>query len=280
MNANFSCAPLLPCWAIFQFVCIGVFALAAIAPARAQQPDFKALAAQAAHAVEYAKASSVVVLDFVGPDTYVSKLGRNLADQFSASLAAAGGQFEVVNRAKLQHVIEHNRFAPEIVADPEIAAWLAGEAGAKAGIAGQLSPEPGSVRLTINCFRVQDGTITGSYRVSYPSTAEWASWSGQNIDADQAVPPAAGSKGTPSCMVCPAPDVSHLTPGEYLHGTVTILVLVGRDGRARDFRVVQALSHGLTLAAVQAVQKWTFNPGKGPDGKPIDVRVPIEIAFR
>ena len=216
MNANFSCAPLLPRATIFRFVCIGGLALATISPARTQKPDFAYVATQMAHAVEDAKASNVVVFDFVGPDTkfsglgpeltgqvspsrtifkpevpgpaaFISELGRSLADEFSARIAAAGGKFQVVDRAKLKQAIESNRFAPEIVAEAEMAVWLADSVGAMSAIAARLALSGNSLQITFDCFRVKDGTITGSFRVSYPFTDEWKTLSEKNIDPDASV---------------------------------------------------------------------------------------------
>jgi TonB family protein len=262
-----------------------VFALIAIPPSRAQQPDFKALAVQAARAVEDAKAESVVVFDFVGPDTYVSELGREMADQFSTSLANTGGKFRVIDRAKMRQAVESNRFAPEIVAEPEMATWLAKSVSANSAIFGKLSLDGSALKLTVDCFRVKDDDVSGSFRVTYPLTDVWKALIARNVDPDSGVASMDKDKPLPQtqqpgCRDCPRPDFPKAARYEKYQGAVVMLVVIGKDGRARDFRVAKSLRYGLTLAAVQAVQKWAFSPAKGQDGEPIDLRFPIEVVFR
>ena len=47
---------------------------------------------------------------------------------------------------------------------------------------------------------------------------------------------------------------------------------VDEQGRARDIKVVEGLDHGLTQAAITALQGCHFSPGE-KDGKPVPVRV-------
>lgn len=268
-----------------RFFALFVLAFIAIPRARAQQPDFSAVAVQAAHAVEESKSDSVVVLDFVGPGTFVSELGRDLADQFSAGLASAGGKFAVVDRAIMRQAIESNRFAPEIISDPEIATWLAKNVGAASGISGRLSVEGISLQLTIDCFGVKDGTISGSFHATFSLTDEWSSQLAKNIDPDAGVTNLSKLMKPPDwlgprCMVCPKPPFTQAALDKKYQGTVVMFVVIGKDGQARDFRITKSLPNGLTLTSVQAVQNWTFDPAKGPDGMRVDMRVPIEVMFR
>jgi Gram-negative bacterial TonB protein C-terminal len=258
---------------------IAILAFAAISPARAQQPDLKALAVQAAHAVEESKTESVVVLDFVGPDTYVSELGRSMADQFSASLAAAGGKFRVVSRTRLGQSIQSNRFAPEIVADPEMADWLAMSVGAEAAVSGKLEGGAGIIRLALDCLGGKGGKIMASFRASFPLSDNWESLSTKKIDPDAGVADADRANG-PSCKKCSMPEFTSAAIEQKFNGKAMTLAVIGKDGLARDISVTKRLPYGLTVKAVQAVQRWTFNPEIGPDGHPIEVRTPIEVVFR
>jgi TonB family protein len=43
--------------------------------------------------------------------------------------------------------------------------------------------------------------------------------------------------------------------------------------------VVKGLGFGLDAKAIEAVQKWQFNPSM-KDGKPIDVQIRVEVVFR
>jgi TonB family protein len=64
-----------------------------------------------------------------------------------------------------------------------------------------------------------------------------------------------------------------------LEGTVTLSVVVGTDGLAHDINVVKSLGSGLDEKAVEAIQKWQFEPGT-KSGQPVPVRAQIEVNFR
>jgi protein TonB len=57
-----------------------------------------------------------------------------------------------------------------------------------------------------------------------------------------------------------------------IEGTVVLDLVVAEDGRVREVRVVNGLSHGLTEAAVAAARACRFSPGE-KDGTPVPVRV-------
>jgi TonB family protein len=63
-----------------------------------------------------------------------------------------------------------------------------------------------------------------------------------------------------------------------IQGKVILSVVIGTDGRAQDILVVQPLGSGLDVAAITAVQQWSFAPGT-KDGETVAVRATIEINF-
>jgi TonB family protein len=66
-----------------------------------------------------------------------------------------------------------------------------------------------------------------------------------------------------------------------IQGTVTMDVVVVVDGTVDDeVKVTRSLDrkYGLDEQAVKAVKQWTFKPGT-KDGKPVAVRVSIEMSF-
>jgi protein TonB len=65
-----------------------------------------------------------------------------------------------------------------------------------------------------------------------------------------------------------------------IQGTVVLDAEVLADGTVGDVKVKQSLDtkYGLDEQAVKAVKQWTFEPGT-KDGKPVPVRVDIEITF-
>lgn len=65
-----------------------------------------------------------------------------------------------------------------------------------------------------------------------------------------------------------------------VQGTVGLDVVVLKDGTVGDVRVARSLDavHGLDEQAVKAMKQWLFDPGK-KDGKPVPVRVDVELTF-
>ena len=65
-----------------------------------------------------------------------------------------------------------------------------------------------------------------------------------------------------------------------IQGTVTLDVVVVEDGTVGEVRVTRSLDeeYGLDEQAVKAVKQWSFKPGTR-DGKPVPVRVSIEMTF-
>jgi protein TonB len=57
-----------------------------------------------------------------------------------------------------------------------------------------------------------------------------------------------------------------------IEGTVVLDLTVSEDGRTRDIRVAQGLSHGLSETAVAALRDCSFSPGE-KDGKRVPVRI-------
>jgi protein TonB len=65
-----------------------------------------------------------------------------------------------------------------------------------------------------------------------------------------------------------------------IQGSVVLDAEVLADGTVGDVKVKQSLDtkYGLDDQAVKAVKQWTFEPGTR-DGKPVPVRVDIEMTF-
>ena len=84
-----------------------------------------------------------------------------------------------------------------------------------------------------------------------------------------------------------APSIASKMDPEYtpeakdakVEGTVLVQVVVGTDGLGHDINVIKGIGGGLDEKAVEAVQKWHFNPGM-KEGQPVPVRASIEINFR
>ncbi len=65
-----------------------------------------------------------------------------------------------------------------------------------------------------------------------------------------------------------------------IEGKVGLSAVVLEDGKVGAVKVTQSLDsvYGLDEAAVKAMKQWEFKPGT-KDGKPVAVRVSIDMAF-
>jgi TonB family protein len=76
-----------------------------------------------------------------------------------------------------------------------------------------------------------------------------------------------------------APAYTDEAKAAKISGSVLLSIVVGTDGLAHDINVVRGIDSGLDLNAVDAVQKWHFQPGT-KDGVPVAVQAQIEVNFK
>jgi TonB family protein len=62
-------------------------------------------------------------------------------------------------------------------------------------------------------------------------------------------------------------------------GTVVLDVTVTSDGKIIDPKATKDPGLGLAEKALTQVKKWKMKPALGPDGKPVDCRVQVEVTF-
>ncbi len=82
----------------------------------------------------------------------------------------------------------------------------------------------------------------------------------------------------PSRFVSPLPTYPQSAWATGVQGTVTLEVVVGRDGRVSRVEVLEGLPHGISEAAVEAVQRWRFRPATR-DGEPVAVFHRLTLRF-
>lgn len=88
-----------------------------------------------------------------------------------------------------------------------------------------------------------------------------------------------GKVSAPRVIHAPDPHYTKEARQNKIEGKVVLWVVVGPDGRARDFKVLRSLGYGLDEEAVKAVEQWKFKPSK-LKGQPVAVKVNIEVNFR
>ncbi len=85
--------------------------------------------------------------------------------------------------------------------------------------------------------------------------------------------------GSPMCIYCPQPEYSDEARKAKYQGTVLLDVTVTADGRVINPIVIKGPGLGLEEKALARVKEWRMRPGIGPNGKPVNVRVQIEVTF-
>lgn len=88
-----------------------------------------------------------------------------------------------------------------------------------------------------------------------------------------------GGVTAPRVIYSPDPEFSDEARKAKYQGTVILSVIVGTDGRTHDIRIHRSLGLGLDEKAIQAIQRWRFEPGRR-DGMAVAVYVNVEVSFR
>jgi protein TonB len=84
----------------------------------------------------------------------------------------------------------------------------------------------------------------------------------------------------PGCAYCPYPTYTDDARHGKVQGAVTLMVLVGVDGRAHDVRVVKGIGFGLDERAVETVRGWKFTPARDGAKRAVPAWVTVEAVFR
>ena len=267
-----------------------LLALVAIPAARAQEPQsvqgasLDALAAKMADAISASKQKNVIVLDFIGPEKGFSALSATVADEFSNALTKSAGKLKVIDRAKISG--EEERFSSIYYKD--VGFQLADGINAKVVIFGKLTREGSELQVVVDSYELSHRERIGGFKVNIPLTDAMKLLIEKSIGGeDPANFPQGGAKGysMPSCIYCPRANMTgdearQLAAFKDERTTnVVLMVVVGTDGLGKDIHLEKGEIPDLTAEAIIAVLKWRFKPATGPDGKPADVRVPVEVQF-
>jgi TonB family protein len=83
----------------------------------------------------------------------------------------------------------------------------------------------------------------------------------------------------PRALETPDPEYSEEARKAKYQGVVVLWLIVGPDGKPRDIRVSRPLGMGLDQKAIEAVNRWRFEPAM-KDGRPVAVQINVEVNFR
>jgi TonB family protein len=123
-------------------------------------------------------------------------------------------------------------------------------------------------------------TPPGTHPASATSAATGAAPAGiQNPSSEPVVYHVGAGVSAPSILSAPQPDYTDDASRARKQGNCVLSLIVDATGRARNIRVVTPLGFGLDEKAIEAVQRWRFQPGS-KDGKPVNVQINVEVEFR
>jgi len=97
-------------------------------------------------------------------------------------------------------------------------------------------------------------------------------------EADQTIYTKADGVVLPVVMKEVKPQYTAAAMQKRVQGSVYMACVVETDGSVGDTRVTKPLHAELDEQALKAVKQWRFKPGTR-DGKPVRVRVEIEMTF-
>ena len=82
------------------------------------------------------------------------------------------------------------------------------------------------------------------------------------------------------CVYCPDPEYTDEARHEKLQGSVTMRVLVTKDGRAEQVKILKGLGFGLDERAMEKVRAWRFKPARDANRRTVAQWVTVEATYR
>ena len=87
-----------------------------------------------------------------------------------------------------------------------------------------------------------------------------------------------GGVTPPRTVYAPQPVYSEKARNAHYEGVCTLRLIVEKDGRPSNIRVLKGIGMGLDENAIEAVKSWKFEPAM-KDGQPVRVVIAIEVNF-
>jgi periplasmic protein TonB len=104
---------------------------------------------------------------------------------------------------------------------------------------------------------------------------------GGNKPAEAAMPsiePVTVPEAAERQLVAEQPVIAYPASAKGQQGTVTLQVLIGRDGMVQDAKFLQG-SLAFAKAAIDGVKQWKFKP-YAMNGRPVSVQTTLTISFK
>jgi TonB family protein len=76
----------------------------------------------------------------------------------------------------------------------------------------------------------------------------------------------------------PMPPYTDEAKKAGIQGTVSLSIIICKDGRPDTIRIIKGLGYGLDEIAIKTVMTWRFNPAL-VDGEPVDTQANVQVNF-
>lgn len=132
------------------------------------KPELKKLTDDLAQQIKSRGNKKIAVANFVDLQGNITELGRYLAQQFSVNLIR--NQMDVVDRSRLDILMEENKMSGKGLLDPKNQAKLGQLAGIDIIVTGTTSPFDNTVEITVSAIDVSRGSACAAADGTIPRT--------------------------------------------------------------------------------------------------------------
>jgi TonB family protein len=228
----------------------------------------------------------VFVEDFGDANQPTTLLGVSLANEFAFALSKHASGFDVIDRARLTGMAQHDLTAQD--------AWkcYCKPHATPVFVTGTLTELGDTLGLSLHVQEFQAPLVDRRIQISLtPNLKALASapaparptptWVSRDHPPDPDVKPATSGTfgvGYPACIDCPQAQYSAEGTIAKIEGTVTLDVVITAEGFPAKITLLRGLPCGMGEAAMKAVEQWKFRPAT-MDGKPVEASQVIEVTF-
>ena len=204
-----------------------------------------------------------------------------MADRLSTIFLSDFRALEPIGFSHSQALFDDSVPRSEEQASQEARKWAKGR-GAKIVITGTFAKTLDGISVSLTALKASSGQTIVQASGIVPVSEEIRAISTEPIPPGKAGIARAGVEGVgvPVCIYCPVPEYTDEARAAKYQGSVVLQVVVTTEGRAENIIVVKGPGMGLEERAVETVKLWKFRPAVGPDGHPVAVLIPIQVAFR
>ena len=131
-------------------------------PLAAQEAEIKNVAEALSQALSKTPNTTVAVIDFTDLQGCVNPLGKYVAQELETALANTGGNFALIDRTRLQFIMQEHKLDVSGPIDPSTAKKLGLIAGVQVLVTGTLTPMTDTVRLTVKAMDTESARIVAA----------------------------------------------------------------------------------------------------------------------